>query len=553
MAPQKPVWINYLYAAALFCLSAVVLLAIYASLENYPHLDHQSIPDLSINLGAGPVREHCTYCHPEGSRPAPDLSQRAVKEHPDISPHQWEKLGCTGCHLGEGMALDISVSHGLPGLGARSVLKGKDLQASCFQCHLVGALPGAEKAWRGYQRFFAKGCNSCHHIAGIGRGGRYGPDLNQIGSLLGLDLIQQAIREPQANLANSIMPRFPLSEGQAREIGYFLKSRIKQPYYATPMQIQAGQVKLPTVSLTPEGRELDAGEKLLFEKQCLACHQFREVNGRIAPDLSFIGSQRSRDELADFLENPVRSVPGAVMPQIPMSAEEQNRLLDYLATQAVAPENLSHLLAKKMGPDDPAKQLFMHLCQACHAAEGNGLGPLQPNLANSPRAFSGNAKFFQQADQQRLLKSIATGIPGTSMPGYEKILSAEQRQQVLELIFAAFIGIKTDDKTTLPPLPEPRTTLTEDEVEALFLQRCSRCHGVNGNGKGSEYLQHLPRPRNLTNKPYFSAITDARIARAIQNGIPGTAMPAHAETLNAAELWGLVGKVRRLSRSKDAE
>ncbi len=553
MASGKPGWINIFYGAAIFALLITLGLSSYFSLDQHPLKKQYRIPDLKINLGAGPVREHCTYCHPDGSRPSADLAQRAVREHPDIGAHQWEKLGCTGCHLGEGMALDVDISHGLPGLGARSILKGKDLQASCFKCHRVGPLAGATKAWKGYRTFLARGCNTCHHIAGLGRGGRYGPDLSHIGSLLGLDLLQQAIRDPKANLANSIMPRFPLSKGQARSVAYFLKSRVKQPFYATPMQIQAGQVKLPEVSLAPKGRELAAGEKLLFEKQCLACHQFRAVNGRIAPDLSFVGSQREREYISGFLTNPARYIPGAVMPQVPMSADEQSRLVDYLAGQAVAPKNLSQLLAQKMGREEPAKQLFMRLCQACHAAEGNGLGPIQPNLANFPRAFNGNATFFQQADQQRLLKSIETGIPGTSMPGYKKIISAEQREQVLNLIFKAFIGIATTDKIALPALPEHTAHLPEATIDTLFLEQCSRCHGVSGNGKGAESQQHLPRPRNLTNSRYFAAFSDERIARAIQDGIPGTAMPAHVELLSTDETWGLTHKIRQLSRAKNAE
>jgi mono/diheme cytochrome c family protein len=345
-----------------------------------------------------------------------------------------------------------------------------------------------------------------------------------------------------------------MSKGQAREIAYFLKSRVKQPYYATPMQIQAGQIKLPAISLAPKGRELAEGERLLFEKQCLACHQFREFNGRIAPDLSFIGSQRQRSYLDGFLDNPARYIPGAVMPQVPMTTEEKTTLVDYLSTQAVAPENLSQMLAKMMGQEEPAKQLFMRLCQACHAAEGNGLGPIQPNLANFPRAFAGNADFFRRIEQKRLLTSIEKGIPGTSMPGYEKILSPQQRQQVMDLIFAAFIGIGQNDKAKPEELPQkPVEAFTPQDVDSLFTALCSRCHGDRGNGKGTEALQHLPRPRNLTNHLYFTPLPDERIARAIYSGIPGTVMPAHAEQLSAGQLWGLVGKIRQLTRGEDAD
>jgi mono/diheme cytochrome c family protein len=366
---------------------------------------------------------------------------------------------------------------------------------------------------------------------------------------LGIDLIQQAIRDPRADLPNSIMPRFPLSKGQARKIAYFLKSRVKSPFYATPMQLQAGQIELPEIDLLPPGRELDAGEKLLYRKQCLACHRFREVNGRVAPDLSFAGSLREREYIAGFLERPTRYIPDAVMPQIAMTAAERSLLVDYLVNEARAPEDLPERLAERLGQAEPDKQLFMRLCQSCHAAEGNGLGPLQPNLANFPRAFAGNPEFFRRVEQQRLLHSLEIGIPGTSMPGYGKILTPQQREDLLRLIFKAFIGIAQTDKAQLAALPA-RPVRTEVAAE-LFQQRCSRCHGATGTGRGEEALQHLPRPRNLTNRPYFDSIKDERIARAIFDGIAGTAMPAFGQELSAAQLWGLVAKVRQLSKGKE--
>ncbi|NIQ96374.1 MAG: cytochrome c, partial [Desulfuromonadales bacterium] len=62
-----------------------------------------------------------------------------------------------------------------------------------------------------------------------------------------------------------------------------------------------------------------------------------------------------------------------------------------------------------------------------------------------------------------------------------------------------------------------------------------------------EALEHLPRPRNLTNSPYFAALTDERILRAILDGVPGTAMPAWRDTIGADDAWALVAQIRRLA------
>jgi mono/diheme cytochrome c family protein len=546
---KEPLWINRLLtiAALLACLAAMtVLLVGWQQGGDHPH---GLIADLTVNLGGRPQREHCTTCHPGGG-PAIAAGEHAHHGHPDIAPHLPERLGCTGCHLGEGMALDVRISHGLPGLGARTVLKGEELQASCFRCHEVGPLPGAERAWRGYRFFLEKACDTCHHVAGLGEGGRFGPDLSTVGSHLGLAQLEEAIREPKKEPENSIMPRFPLSGGQLTQIAYFLKSRVQDPLYATPMQVQAGQVALP-----PLPPAADAG--ILQRKKCLACHQFGEEDGRIAPDLTYIGAQRSNDFLGEFLANPARLIPGAVMPAIPLNEEERAQLLHLLTTEALGPvqldadEEVSGHGDHGEAPAPLAKHLYMALCQRCHAAAGDGFGPIQPNLAGFPRAFRGNAEFFRRADGARLKRSVAEGVAGTSMPPYGRLLDPESRERLLDLLFAAFIGVSRLDKAEPAPLPaRSAAALPTAPADPLYDQLCLRCHGVAGTGTGPEHLRHLPRPRNLTNHPYFAALSDERIARSITDGVPGTAMPAFRQQLKSGELWALVEKVRSFSKSK---
>lgn len=542
-------WINRLLTAAalLACVAAVTVL--YVGWQRDNDHRHELIADITVNLGGRPQREHCTTCHAGGGR-ADATGEHAHHGHPDITPHSLERLGCTGCHLGEGMALDAQISHGLPGLGARTVLKGKDLQASCYRCHELAPLSGAEPAWRGYRLFLEKACDTCHHVAGLGEGGRFGPDLSTVGSHLGLAQLEEAIRDPKKEPANSIMPRFPLSGGQVTQLGYFLKSRVKDPFYATPMQVQYGLVTFPKLPAA-------ADESILQRNKCLACHQFGEDDGRIAPDLSYIGAQRSGDFLGAFLTNPARLIPGSAMPTVPLKEEERSRLLQMLSTEAIGPV-LIHVDEEESGhgdhrdaPNPIAKHLYMALCQRCHAAGGNGFGPIQPNLAGFPRAFAGNAEFFRRTADERLARSIENGIPGTSMPPYGRLVEQENRERLLDLLFTAFIGAARHDKAQLPPLPtRVSVNLPAAKADILFDKLCQRCHGVAGTGTGPEHLKHLPRPRNLSNRPYFAALDDERITRAIADGIPGTAMPAFRQELRSEQLWAMVEKVRTFSKER---
>lgn len=463
MTEQQPQWITWFFmiSAALALMSTLLV----AGISTQNTFDHESRPiaDITINLNGRVVREHCITCHPQGALPDPNDLSRTTRPHPDISPHLSEKIGCTGCHLGEGMALDQQISHGLPGLGARQVLSGKDTQASCYTCHELMPLAGAEKVWQGYQLFMATGCSTCHHVAGLGRGGYFGPDLSTVGSMLGLDQIQEAIREPRQEPANSIMPRFPLSKNQSRKIAWFLKSRVTDPFFTTPMKIQAGGLRLPDVELAPAGQALPEGELLLYRKQCLACHQYRDQDGRIAPDLTYIGQIRNKDYVARFLANPSYLIPDAHMPRIAMDPQDEQRLLEYLASQAVGPVPLG--MGMKM-IDAPDKNLYMQLCQRCHAAGGDGRGPIQENLANFPRVFTGNADYFRTRSPRQLVDSVGKGIPGTSMPAYGQLIDQQQIELVLDLIFKAFIGSRRSEWIEPAPLsPTPRELLGEEEQD----------------------------------------------------------------------------------------
>ena len=530
---SPPRWITPgLIAAALFACAAAGATWLYAGHKNAHHGD--MIADRTYNLGGREVREHCTTCHVEGGPVSAD--PQAAMHHPDIAPHSLESLGCTSCHLGEGMALDSKLSHGQTGLGGRQVLSGQEVQGRCYACHKLNPLEGAERPWQGYELFRQKACSLCHPLDGIPNIGHFGPDLSRIGSQLGLDRLLSAIRDPRSDPPNSIMPRFPLSRSQARDVSLSLKSRVADPLYATPMQIQAGLIQWPEVPLVPENADLRPEEDLLYHGQCLACHKFGDEDGYIAPDLTHIGRMRAQKFIRDFLDRPQRLIPGAIMPPSPLDTQERDALTAFLMREASIHEHTQ------------GKNLYMHQCQRCHAADGGGKGPIEPNLATFPRAFSDNADFFRRADDERLRRSVSQGIAGTSMPPYGDLLAEAAREELLDLIFTAFIGIERTDKITLLPLPPrpPRWSTTE-EIDALYANNCRLCHGRTGTGKGPEYLGYLPRPRNLTNTPYFSARSDEQIARAIADGVPGTAMPAFRDHLKPQQLWDLVARVRALS------
>jgi cytochrome c2 len=546
--PKRQALINVLFVAALMLTLGLLLLWGIKGWEEqsgryyrFEKIGSHHIANITVNLGGTPVQEHCRTCHPEGRTAVRIDYPQPGRSHPNIAPHSIDDLGCTACHLGEGMAADLKISHGRTGNEDRKVLTGEDVQSSCYQCHELKLLRGAEKAWNGVRLFSETACDTCHTIGG-GRGASYGPDLSDAGSFLGLMQIRTAVENPKADLENSIMPKFGLSPEEVKALSYFLKSRVKQPYYETPMMRLLKEREQERLEKKSPPKLIRVGKDLLKEKKCLACHKFGESDGQIGPDLSYMAFMRPEGYIRNFLRSPGIEVPGAIMPRIPMSQREEDGVV-------LALQQKEKGLVHRRTP----KNAFMMICQRCHAAQGDGFGVIEPNLATFPRAFRNNQMFFSSIPDRRILGSISKGIPGTSMPPFGGLLGQETIPSLVDLLFQAFIRTEREFKMLNTPPPKPETLPPWEKTLSTFRKKCSVCHGLQGKGKGPAYLKYRPRPRNLTNYPYFRSLADERIVIAITYGIPGTDMRPFAGHLRNESIWGLVSLVRKFSSERGAD
>ncbi|MDH4267864.1 MAG: hypothetical protein OEW45_19730 [Deltaproteobacteria bacterium] len=379
--PKGPAWLNPLLLAATFLTLSLALIIAYKGWKEdrvlHPggHGHTSIIADITVNLGGIPYQEHCLTCHPQGKAvKAVGKDLLFGKDHPSISPHSMDDLGCTACHLGEGMARDLVISHGFKADGARRVLSGEDLQASCYRCHELKVLKGAEKAWDGFRLFSLNACDSCHNVEGL-RGGRYGSDLREVGSFLSLPQIQRAIAEPKADLENSIMPKFSLSPAQIKHLSYFLKSRTRELFHETPMMRRAkmdSQIRAQREKLEKSFRP---GKEALRGGKCLACHKYQEDDGFIAPDLTYMAYMREEGYIRDFLKAPRKRIPGAIMPWIRMTRQEEENIVRTLLGKAdesplrgMDPKHLYEILPEMSC--SPGRWFWQHPAEPCQLSSG---------------------------------------------------------------------------------------------------------------------------------------------------------------------------------------
>jgi len=107
------------------------------------------------------------------------------------------------------------------------------------------------------------------------------------------------------------------------------------------------------------------------------------------------------------------------------------------------------------------------------------------------------------------------------------------------------------------PLPRPSSLVPLQDTthgKVVYAKWCAGCHGDGGAGDGTAAGHMLPRPRNFTGAIYKIRTTasgqlptDADLMRAIDEGLPGSAMPAWKGRLSDAERRDVAAYIKTFS------
>ena len=77
---------------------------------------------------------------------------------------------------------------------------------------------------------------------------------------------------------------------------------------------------------------VQAGEKLFHDMSCSACHTINGVGGKIGPDLSVYGLQRTKEYMIQHHINPRSLIGGSIMPDFDYSKSGLEALALYLSS-----------------------------------------------------------------------------------------------------------------------------------------------------------------------------------------------------------------------------
>jgi sulfur oxidation c-type cytochrome SoxX len=159
---------------------------------------------------------------------------------------------------------------------------------------------GNESAIQAGEKLFKKkkSCFACHQLEEDGEksGGRIGPDLSQAGVRYRPEWLYAWIMNPHAYKRETKMPNMAVSTEEAQVLSAFL-SGLGAKNQETNWQ--------PFLKATGNS---ETGKSLFFDPEgkvyCSKCHRVDGKGGTIGPDLSFVGTSRSRLFLLESILDP---------------------------------------------------------------------------------------------------------------------------------------------------------------------------------------------------------------------------------------------------------
>ncbi|MBT5982059.1 MAG: c-type cytochrome, partial [Acidiferrobacteraceae bacterium] len=100
-----------------------------------------------------------------------------------------------------------------------------------------------------------------------------------------------------------------------------------------------------------------------------------------------------------------------------------------------------------------------------------------------------------------------------------------------------------------------------EKGEEIYVQRCTLCHGEEGDGMGPAAERLNPPPRDFTMAQYkirttaFEEIVpvDSDLVRMIHDGMPSTAMPGWGDVLTEQDINDLVAFLKTLAGLEEEE
>jgi mono/diheme cytochrome c family protein len=208
-----------------------------------------------------------------------------------------------------------------------------------------------------------------------------------------------------------------------------------------PNQINAQQRGAAAVPRGLSAFSKSKAESLLQGRlPCLGCHQLAGQGGRIGPDLTTVAQRRSAAYVKSMIEDPQHTVPGVIMPRVPMSQATLDLIVSYLASSSTIPQATTPkrpALSAAAKDTASGRATYARYCAACHGQRGGGDGFNARNLPQRPTVHA-DPKYMSTRTDDELFDAIAAGgyvmNRSNRMPPFGETLSREQIWKLVQYL-----------------------------------------------------------------------------------------------------------------------
>jgi mono/diheme cytochrome c family protein len=135
-----------------------------------------------------------------------------------------------------------------------------------------------------------------------------------------------------------------------------------------------------------------------------------------------------------MVEDPQGTVPGTMMPKVPMPAASRDLIVAYLTDragssrpQAAASRERTAQRAPLPAGETGARAIYSRFCAPCHGAQGRGDGPNASHLPVRPAAHADSAYMSGRTDDRLFDAVYSGGYPlgrSATMPAFGETLTA---------------------------------------------------------------------------------------------------------------------------------
>lgn len=315
----------------------------------------------------------------------------------------------------------------------------------------------------------------------------------------------------------------------------------------------------------------------IYAKTCSVCHgeqgdgKSHAIRGLIPPPRDFskpgLKSKLTRDTMIQIVTN---GKPGTAMTGFSsqLNQTQISELVDYIREQFMY-DNVGKSILKRN--TSGGKSIYALTCSVCHGEDGAGAVWGKTSFNPPPVNFATQDR-VRDLPRERMIYSVTHGRPNTAMTAFETQLNAKEIEQVVDYIRDTFmIESSTSDSTTNDASSAQAAStvgmavlhdkskesdslqqITDAELfnqpisaelrgnlqtgQAFYLQNCTDCHGISGEGDGPRAYFIYPRPRNFLHSASKARFNRPVLFEAIKQGVNGREMPAWGKVLNDQQI-----------------